>query len=104
MPTEESQIKGQVREYLRLRGIFFYHNLQGIGSFGGLPDMGMHWQGQVHYLEIKKPKGKLSFNQLTFQLQCKIDGVPYHVIRCLEDLIAVVNYKDDKGKLVVELL
>ena len=89
--TEETAIKSQVKDYLRLRGIFFYYNLQGVGAFKGLPDMAMHFEGQVHHLEIKKLKGVLSEHQQKFREQCELDGISYHVIRSLEDLMSIVG-------------
>jgi len=53
--------------------------------------MTMHLRGQVHYLELKAPKGVLSRNQLVFQEECWIDGIPYHVIKTLEDIRGVVE-------------
>ena len=89
--TKETQIKQAVKDYLDLKGIFHYHNLQGIGSYKGLSDMAMHYKGQVHYLELKTPKGKLSPYQEVFQAQCQADDVPYHVIRTLDDIMEVVK-------------
>jgi len=89
--TKETQIKQTVKDYLNLKGIFHYHNMQGIASYKGLPDMTMHYKGQVHYLELKAPKGVLSPQQVKFQVQCVDDGIPYHVIRTLEDIMEVVK-------------
>ena len=87
----ESDLKHQVKDFLTLWGIYNYHNLQGIGAKKGIPDRIMHYQGKVHYLEIKLPKGKMSAWQLAFQEQCKADGIGYHIIRSLEDLIEVLK-------------
>ena len=94
MNYSEADIKNQCRDYLRYRGIFFYHNLQGLGCYPGLPDMVMHYpcgelprEIKVAYLEFKTAKGKLSANQEVFQTQCKRDGIDYWIIRSLEDLI-----------------
>ena len=89
--TLETQLKSQVKDYLKIKGIFCYHLLQGVGSFRGLPDMVMHYEGDVHYLELKAPKGKLSPYQVRFQEQCQWDEVSYHVIRKVEDLMEVVG-------------
>ncbi len=89
--TEETALKGMVKEYLALKGIFSYPIQQGLGSYPGLPDRVLHWQGGVHYLEIKKPKGKLSISQQAFQEQCKQDGISYSVIRSLDDLIEILE-------------
>ena len=82
----ESMIKSQIKDYLALKGIFNYHNLQGIGSYKGIPDRIMHYRGRVVYLEIKTPTGKLSEHQEAFRRQCLEDKVAYWVIRSIEDL------------------
>ena len=87
--TEETKIKMQVKDYLKIRGVFCYHNLQGIGAYKGLPDLVIHHKGQVHYLEIKRAKGKLSPYQIKLQEQCETDSIPYHVIRSVEDIMAL---------------
>jgi len=89
--TKETQIKRTVKDYLNLKGIFHYHNMQGIASYKGLPDMTMHLRGQVHYLELKAPKGVLSSHQIAFKATCFTDGIPHHVIRTLEDIRRVVE-------------
>uniref|UniRef100_A0A6M3JLZ3 Putative VRR-NUC domain-containing protein n=1 Tax=viral metagenome TaxID=1070528 RepID=A0A6M3JLZ3_9ZZZZ len=90
MTTPETQIKQMVKQYLDLKGVFNYPVLQGMGAYRGIPDRVMHYNGEVHYLEIKKPKGKLSPSQLDFYLQCQKDGIPYHVIKSLEDIQEIV--------------
>ena len=90
--TEETDIKSAVKDYLAIKGIFSWHILQGLGAFKGAPDRAMHFNGVV-YLEVKKPKGKLSLHQKIFQAQCKDDGIPYLVIRSLDD---IMNYVEGK--------
>ncbi len=91
MTTEETSLKSVIKEYLAIRGIFNFPLLQGMGAFKGLPDRVMHFDGRVHYLEIKKPKGRLSPYQEAFQDQCKADEIPYHVIKSLEDLQEIIE-------------
>lgn len=82
----ESMIKSQIKDYLALKGIFNYHNLQGIGSYKGIPDRIMHYRGRVVYLEIKTTTGEQSHNQQDFWRQCLDDKVAYWIIRSIEDL------------------
>ena len=89
--TEETMLKGNVKDYLAWRGIFNYHILQGMGAYKGIPDRIMHYKGMVHYLEIKKQGGKMSDNQLAFQEQCMNDCVPYHVVKSLEELEDIIS-------------
>ncbi len=91
--TEETDIKHAVKQYLDIKGIFSYPLLQGLGAYKGLPDRAMHFKGRVVYLEIKKPKGKLSIHQEAFGLTCFTDGIEYLVIRSLDD---IMNYVEGK--------
>lgn len=60
MPTEETQIKKDIRQYLQVKRIFFWHNLQGLGCFRGLPDYMAIKDGKIYGIEIKGEKGRLS--------------------------------------------
>ena len=89
----ETNIKHQVRDYLDIKGVFNFPLLQGIGAYKGLPDRVMHFKDNVVYLEIKKPKGKLSEYQEAFRLMCWRDCIEYLVIRSLDD---IMNYVEGK--------
>ena len=91
--TEETDIKHAVKEYLDIMGIFSYPILQGIGAYKGLPDRVMHFNRRTVYLEIKKPKGKLSPHQELFKMRCEDDCITYLVIRSLDD---IMNYVEGK--------
>ena len=87
----ETDLKSQIKDYLAIKGIYNFPLVQGLGAHRGVPDRIMHFRGAVHYLEFKKPKGKLSDHQQAFQEQCQLDGIAYYVIRDLSDLIAIVG-------------
>lgn len=91
MGNIETEIKNQVKEYLAIKGIYSYPLTQGLGSQRGLPDRVMHRNGHVEYLEIKTPKGVMSIYQIMFKEQCEFDGIPYHVIRSLDDLMEILD-------------
>ncbi len=91
--TEETDLKRDVKDALDKLGIFNYHLLQGLGAYKGLPDRVMHYKEKVHYLEIKKPKGKLSPGQQDFGIQCGVDNISYVIIRSLDDLIDYLEGK-----------
>ncbi len=91
MKINETHIKGQVKDYLAIKGIFNYPILQGMGAYKGIPDRIMHYKGDVVYLEIKTPTGKLSDHQKIFEEQCYNDRIPYWVIRSIEDLEELFN-------------
>jgi len=89
--VSESMLKSQVKDYLAYHGIYSFPITQGLGSYRGAPDRIMHYQDRVHYLEIKLPKGKMSDYQLAFQEQCRLDSIPYYVIKSVEDLEEVLK-------------
>lgn len=96
MQTEETALKSAVKDVLLIKGIFSYPIQQSLGSYPGLPDRVMHRNGRVEYLEIKKPKGKQSPAQFAFQEQCEADGIPYHVVRTVDDIIRIVEERIKK--------
>ena len=87
----ETQLKGQIKDYLNVMGIFSYPLLQGLACYPGVPDRIMHYRGSVIYLELKTATGKLSAAQQAFKEQCEKDKIPYHIIRNLEDLEAILK-------------
>ena len=87
----ETALKAQLKDYLLIKGIFSFPITQGLGSYRGAPDRVMHFNGSVHYLEIKLPTGKMSPYQLAFQEQCLADNINYHVIKSLDDLMEIIG-------------
>ena len=51
----------------------------------GIPDLLCMRDGRVWFVEIKTPKGKLSPHQERFKMFCEYYGVPYYVVRSLEE-------------------
>jgi hypothetical protein len=86
--TEETIIKHQVRDYLRLKGWFVFHNLAGLGVHPGISDFTAIRYGQVIFIEIKTDKGIQSDNQKKFQEQVKSHGGLYYIVRSIDDLIS----------------
>ena len=89
--VSESMLKSQVKDYLAIRGIFSFPLIQGLGSYRGAPDRVFFYKGIVHFLEIKLPHGRMSEYQLAFQEQCRLAGVPYHVVHSIEELEDVLK-------------
>jgi len=87
----ETELKGQIKDYLNVVGIFSYPLLQGLGSYAGGPDRIMHYRESVIYLEIKTAAGKLSPAQQAFKEQCERDKIPYYIIRSIEELISIIG-------------
>jgi len=91
----ETDIKRQIKDYLAIMGIFNFHILQALGAYKGIPDRILHYRQRVVYLEIKKPPGILSDNQLAFQAQCRQDGIDYWVVRSVEELQSLIEVHYD---------
>lgn len=88
---KESDIKLQIKDYLKYRHIFNYHITQTMGSYPGLPDRVLHYRGRVIYLEIKRPNGELSIHQQAFGERCVEDDIAYWVVDSVEKLEALLN-------------
>ena len=82
----ENDIKRQIKDFLKLKHIFCFYLLQGLGAYPGLPDMVAHIKGRVVYIEVKTKRGKLSLAQGFFQAECEEDGVDYWVVRDVMDI------------------
>ena len=82
----ETEIRGQLREFLEWQGWFVFYHLQGLGSYPGLPDLQAVKGGRTLYIEVKRPGGRQSTRQLKFQQELEAAGGTYVLARCLEDL------------------
>jgi len=82
----ENDIKRQIKDFLKLKHIFCFYLLQGLGAYPGLPDIVAHIGGRVVYIEVKKRSGKLTPAQELFKARCEEDGVDYWVVRYVTDL------------------
>ena len=89
----ENDVKKQIKQYLTLMEWFYFHILQGLGAFIGIPDRIAIKNGRVLFLEIKKPGGKLSPGQIIFRDMILSHGGEYYRIDNLDDLISAINYK-----------
>lgn len=87
----ETDIKNQVKDYLSLKGYFHFHILQGLGAYKGIPDRIAIKDGRTIYLEIKKPNGTQSPEQIDFEKNITYQKGEYYLIKCLEDLIKVIG-------------
>lgn len=110
MNHEETRIQYHIVRYLHLRDLTVYHvpnerqssaqamgRLISIGLLPGAPDLVVHvGGGKILYLEVKAPKGRLSENQKRFAARCDRDGVPYHVVRSVEDTEKIIDLYVDK--------
>ena len=100
--SKESEIQKMCIDYLKYAGIFCY-KINNTGTYKkatgsyipsqtkGIPDLVMHLDGKVQYIEFKSEIGKMSEHQTAFEKQCTKDGILYWVVRSLDDLIAIVE-------------
>ena len=91
MMTNETGIKKQIKDYLRLKGYFVFHILQGLGSYRGTPDLICIKDGIVLLIEVKTPTGKLSEYQKQFKSDWEARKGNYVVARNYEDVELCFN-------------
>lgn len=65
--TQETAEKQAIKEYLRLKKVFFYHNLAGLGVYPGIPDLSAIKNGHVYQIEVKVKSGRMSEAQRLFK-------------------------------------
>ena len=73
----ENIIKKHIRDYLKQIGCKFWHNLQGLGCYEGLPDYEGVWKGKHFYIEAKSPRGTQRPGQVKFQELVESEGELY---------------------------
>lgn len=82
----ETIIKKSVRLYLHYKGWFSFPILQGLGAYKGIPDLIAVKNGQVLFIEVKRPDGRLSDYQKRFKENIENAGCKYIVARSAEEL------------------
>lgn len=87
----EKDVKKQVRDYLRIRGWFVFHILQGMGSYRGVSDLVAVKNGRTLFIECKVPGGKLSTYQKKFKESIETAGGIYIEARGYEDVEKTIN-------------
>jgi hypothetical protein len=97
--VKEGAIQAAILDYLRLKGRFFWRNNSGAfktqhGSFirfgaSGAPDIVGCVDGKFVGLEVKTAKGRLSDDQQSFATALERAGGAYHVVRSIDDVIAL---------------
>lgn len=84
--TPENYVKREIKDYLDVTGWFHFHNLQGIGSYKGIPDRIAVRNGVVVFLECKAPGKDLTEKQENFQRDLIEKGGRYVKVYGYEDL------------------
>ena len=107
----EADIQSQVVEYVSLLAaqcgfIFFTCSNEGtdranparlaklkrMGLRPGVADLVFVKEGRAYFLEMKKPGGKQSENQIDFQLDCAMVGAQYAVAWSFEEAIKILRF------------
>lgn len=84
----EADIRRQVRDYLRIRGWFVFHILQGgVGVYRGITDLIAAKDGRVLFIELKTARGRQSEHQKKFQSDIEAHGGEYVLCRGVDDLL-----------------
>lgn len=105
----EDRIQAEIVRFLRNQGIFVHSvpnegagrnnavrtaQLVTMGLFPGVGDLVVWWPKGIGYLEVKTATGRQSERQRHFQEMCESHGIPYHVVRSVED---VREYMEKEG-------
>ena len=91
--TEHDLTKG-IRNLLRTCGIWHYKAWQGMGSMPGVSDIiGCH-KGKFFAIEVKRPDGKPTDNQVQFQLRVREAGGIAFIARSVDDVIDGLGIRD----------
>lgn len=103
MKHDEAKIQCAICQLLQLHHIYYHsvpNELAGGGksakirmgqfiSLGlrkGVADLVVFWPSGIGYVEVKTPTGRQSDNQKHFQARCEEYGVPYDLVRSVEDV------------------
>lgn len=101
----EDRIQSEIVKYLRHEGVFCHSvpnegagkdaairtaQLITMGLYPGVGDLVVWWTKEnetvIGYLEVKTATGRQSDRQKRFEEMCKTRGIPYHVVRSVEDV------------------
>lgn len=74
LAATETDILRQVRDFLRLHGWLVIRNQMGLGTHRGMTDLTAIRRGEVWWIEVKKPGGKLSADQERFRADVEGHG------------------------------
>lgn len=88
--TEETQEKKAIKEYLKYKGAFVYHNLAGLGVYAGISDLTCIFKGMVYQIEVKKKGGKQSSNQKQFQEDWERQGGVY-ILGGVDEVMKIIQ-------------
>ena len=107
----EAQIQAEVVQLLQREKIFCHSvpnegagtdmirttQLIALGLRKGVADLIVWWPDGIGYLEMKRPGGKQSKEQLLFEGKCKEYGVSYDLAHSVEEVEALIEWHRRKG-------
>ena len=85
LEPSETVILQQIRKVLQWHGFYCIRIQQGLGCHKGLSDLIAVKAGHTYFIEVKKPKGKLSEHQERFKAEIEDRGGKYLVMRSADD-------------------
>ena len=88
--TLETAEKKAIKDYLKLKGAFVFHNLAGLGCFAGLADLTCIHYGKVYQIEVKAGKNKQSANQKIFQKDWETHG-GFYICGGLDEVMEIIK-------------
>ena len=65
--------------------------MKAAGMVSGVSDLTLLHKGNVYFIELKTPKGKMSKNQIEWRMKVAEYGFPYYVIRDFSDFVGLVK-------------
>lgn len=96
--TEEGKIKREICEYLEARGIFFWlnvvpdkRNYQSRYKMNGVPDILGIYKERLLAIEVKRPGGKLSSDQVAFINRASKSGAVVITAFRVDDVIEMLG-------------
>ena len=98
MPLTESEVKDHITQYLKIKGIPFWHNKQGRRSIKGISDLSALYKGYYLAIEIKAEKGNygLRDEQKAHLKEVKRGGGIPIVPRSVYIIMRVLKALDDR--------
>lgn len=91
--ASEKQIKKSILDFLKYKKIFCWNVFQTLGCYRGCSDiLGALPDGRILAIEVKKPSGELSREQIVFLENIKANNGIAFVARGIEDV--TLNLKE----------
>lgn len=84
---KEADITREIRQYLKIRGVWHYKQWQGLGSLPGVADIIGCFKGKYLAIEVKTPGKNPTPHQQNFLNQVIYAGGLAFVARSVDDVI-----------------